>query len=209
MAGVSAVSLPAPPGPQPHTHLIAQPDVHTVVVDLVTVVGLEQGVDDQHRDALQDEGGEEVHMDVVPRAVQFAAEVGSCGQCPHPATGTAPASSTALAYPHLLPQPPARVAMPMPLPEAQQQGQGEQQCAQRHRVPHCVHHLEAAVGLGKLLLVQAGVGKDGGGSGGEQGAREGSPHRCPPLPTCAARSSASCLHCVASRRDCPLGPVTH
>lgn len=65
-------------------HLIAQPDVHIVVINLVAVVGLEQGVDDQHRDTLQDEGGEEVHVDVVPHAVQLAAEVGSCRQCPCP-----------------------------------------------------------------------------------------------------------------------------
>lgn len=35
------------------------------------------------------------------------------------------------------------------------------------------------------------------------------PARGNPLPTCASRSSASIWHCVAFRRDCPLGPVTH
>lgn len=47
------------------------------------------------------------------------------------------------------------------VPEAQQDGQGQQQGPQREAVPHRVHHLEAAVHLGHLLLQIAVAGQSG------------------------------------------------
>lgn len=65
-------------------HLITEPEVYAVVINLRTVVGLEQSVDDKHRDGLQDEGGEEVHVDIVAHAVQLAGGQGSQSGVPVP-----------------------------------------------------------------------------------------------------------------------------
>lgn len=115
-------------------------------------------------------------MDVIPHAVQFAAESRSpqsvsskdCAQpgsyspgypSPGPISQVSPPPSSIFPSPGCLSSPPSlslQVALPQPLPEAQQDGQGEEQGAQGHRVAHCVHDLKAAIGFGKFILKREG-----------------------------------------------------